>query len=197
MAFSHGSKALLPPSLPAPRRKVLPCSRTMETSILRRTVWRLFATLGLGLACLALSAEAGAQSEEEVAGARAAATEGIKAYNDGRWSAALDLFQRAESLLHAPTHLLYMARANAKLGRLVAARELYNKIIREPLGPKAPKAFQSAQEAAREEIAQVEPRLGKLTVTVEAPVGVIPVVKMDGESFPTALLGVARPIPAI
>lgn len=155
---------------------------------------RLIVVLSLCLGGVLFAGRASAQSEEEVAGARAAATEGIKAYNEGRWSAALDLFQRAESLLHAPTHLLFMARANAKLGHLVAARELYNKIVREPLGPKAPKAFQSAQEAAREEITQVEPRIGKLTVTVQAPAGVKPVVKMDGETFPSALVGVPRPV---
>jgi hypothetical protein len=148
----------------------------------------------LGVSLVLGSPQARAQSEEEVAGARAAATEGIKAYNEGRYSAAVDLFQRAESLLHAPTHLLYMARANAKLGRLVAAREPYNKLIRKPLGPKAPPAFKNAQEAAKAEIAKVEPRIGKLTVTVQAPVGVIPVLKMDGVAFPSALVGVARPV---
>jgi hypothetical protein len=32
---------------------------------------------------------------------------------------ALDLFSRAESIIHAPPHLLYIARAHDKLGKLV------------------------------------------------------------------------------
>ncbi|HEX9621815.1 MAG TPA: tetratricopeptide repeat protein, partial [Polyangiaceae bacterium] len=87
-----------------------------------------------------------------MAGARAAATEGAKAFQEGRWQDAVDLFTRAESLVHAPPHLLFLARAQVKLGRLVAARELYNKILREPLAGDAPPAFLTAREAAEAEI---------------------------------------------
>lgn len=137
---------------------------------------------------------AAAQTEEEVAGARSAATQGAKAYEAGDYAQAIDLFQRAESLVHAPPHLLFLARAHEKLGQLVTARELYNKIIRENLPPSAPQAFRDAQAAAQEEIKAVEPRLAKLTVTVEAPEGVTPMVTMDGKEVPAALLGVPRPV---
>jgi len=135
-----------------------------------------------------------AQTEEEIAGARSAATQGVKAYEAGDYAQALDLFQRAESLVHAPPHVLFMARAHEKLGHLVTARELYNKIMRENLPASAPQAFRDAQTAAEEEIKTVEPRLARLTVSVEVPVGVVPVVTMDGKEVPAALLGVPRPV---
>ena len=148
----------------------------------------------LTLALLFAALPAAAQTEEEIAGARSAATQGVKAYEAGDYAQAVDLFQRAESLVHAPPHLLYMARGNEKLGHLVTARELYNKIIRETLPPSAPQAFRDAQAAAAEEIRAVEPRLARLTVTVAVPPGVVPVVTMDGKEVPAALLGVARPV---
>lgn len=148
----------------------------------------------LGFALVLAALPAAAQTEEEIAGARSAATQGVKAYDAGDYAQAVDLFQRAESLVHAPPHLLYMARANEKLGRLVTARELYNKIIRENLPPSAPQAFRDAQAAAEEEIRAVEPRLARLTVSIAAPPGVVPVVTMDGKEVPAALLGVPRPV---
>src|SRR6187397_1022213 len=149
---------------------------------------------GLALVCLLTAVRAVAQTEEEIAGARSAATQAVKAYEAGDYSQALDLFQRAESLVHAPPPVLFMARAHEKLGHLVTARELYNKIIRESLPASAPQAFRDAQTAAEEEIKSVEPRLARLTVSVIVPEGVVPVVTMDGKDVPAALLGVPRPV---
>src|SRR4051812_34405429 len=86
-------------------------------------------TMALGLSLVAPSAWA--QSDDDRAGARVAATEGVKALNDKRFADAADLFSRAESLVHSPVHLLYLARSQEKLGQLVKARENYTKIIRE------------------------------------------------------------------
>lgn len=163
--------------------------RTLLEGVLRR-----LSASSLALTLLIAAVPAAAQTEEEIAGARSAATQGVKAYEAGDYAQAVDLFQRAESLVHAPPHLLYMARAHEKLGHLVTARELYNKIIRENLPPSAPQAFRDAQTAAEEEMRAVEPRLARLTVTVEVPPGVVPMVTMDGKEVPPALLGVARPI---
>lgn len=135
-----------------------------------------------------------AQSEEEIAGARSAATEGVKAFREQRYNEALDLFRRAESVVHAPTHLLYMARAHRNLGQLVAARELYNKVVREKLGSGASQAFLDAQKQAGMEIREVEPLLAKLTVRVKLPGGGQPVVKMDEKEVASALVGVPMPV---
>src|SRR5262245_32455278 len=105
----------------------------------------LFASAALAIAIAGLSPPALAQSDEQRAGARTLATEGAAAFNEGRFKDAVDLFSKAESLVHAPPHLLFMARAHAKLGHFVKAREAYWKIIKEPLAPNAPQAFKDAQ----------------------------------------------------
>src|SRR6195952_4861152 len=72
-----------------------------------------------------------AQTDDDRAGARVAATEGVKASNEKRWADAADLFTRAESLVHSPVHLLFKARALIQLGQLVKARETLLEINRE------------------------------------------------------------------
>jgi hypothetical protein len=123
------------------------------------------------------------------------ATEGAQAFNDGRFKEAVDLFAKAESLMHAPPHLLFMARAHAKLGQFVKAREAYLKIVKEQLAPNAPQAFRDAQAAAEEERKQVEPHIGKLMVKVEGADGAKDLsVAIDGQPFSVVLLGVPQPM---
>lgn len=164
----------------------------MRGTVLRTRSLTLAALLGL--ASLGISAQALAQSDEQRAGARTLATEGAQAFNEGRFKDAVDLFSKAESLVHAPPHLLFMARAHAKLGQFVKAREAYLKIVKEQLSPNAPQAFRDAQSAAEEERKQVEPHIGKLLVKVEGADGAKDLsVAIDGQPFPTVLLGVPQP----
>jgi hypothetical protein len=136
-----------------------------------------------------------AQSDEQRAGARSLATEGAAAFNEGRYKDAVDLFVKAESLMHAPPHLLFAARAHAKLGQFVKAREAYMKVVKEQLAPNAPQAFRDAQTAAEEERKQVEPHIGRLTVKVEGADGAKDlVVAVDGQPIPSVLLGVPQPM---
>jgi hypothetical protein len=165
----------------------------MRVFCLGKTGTRLISGMALGLV-LAVAAPLRAQTEEERAGARAVATEGAQAFNEGRWADAVDLFTRAESLVHAPPHLLYLARAHEKLGHLVKARELFQKIVRETLAPGAPEAFRSAQTEAATEAQQIEARLPYLTIRLEGNDGKEVAVTMDGARVPPALLGVPRPV---
>jgi hypothetical protein len=132
-----------------------------------------------------------AQSDEDRASARAAANQAYAAEQAGRYAEAVELYRRAEAIVHAPPHLLYIARAETKLGRLVAAHEAYLKIAREELAPGAPRAFVEAQAAARQELAALEPRIPSLKVIVEGGAGT---VTLDGAAIPDALVGIARPI---
>ena len=149
----------------------------------------------LGASLSGLTAPALAQSDEQRAGARTLATEGAQAFNEGRFKDAVDMFAKAESLMHAPPHLLFMARAHAKLGQFVKAREAYLKIVKEQLAPSAPQAFRDAQSAAEEERKQVEPHIGKLTVKVEGADAAKDLsVTIDGQPVSTVLLGVPQPM---
>ncbi len=157
------------------------------------TMMRARLVLLLG-ALLLFSPALYAQNEEARAGARAAADEGGKAFEAGKFSESLDLFSRAESLVHALPHLLYIARSHEKLGQLVAARETYLKITREKLADGAPDAFRDAQQKAQTELAALEPRLAKVTIVVKGEGAESAKVQMDGADVPAALVGIPVPV---
>jgi hypothetical protein len=135
-----------------------------------------------------------AQTETERAGARSVAEAGLKAYTEGRYAEAYDLLNRAETLVHALPHLLYMARASEKQGQLVRAKEIYLKIGREQLVAGAPRAFLDAQQQAEQELRALESRLPYVTINVEgAPSGTSVRVLMDDREVPSVLIGVPFP----
>jgi hypothetical protein len=134
-----------------------------------------------------------AQSDTDRATARAAATGGAKALEEGRYTEAIDLFRRAEAIIHAPPHLLYIARAQAKLGQLVSAHETYVKVTRETPDPDGPKAFVQAHDDAVAELAALEPRIPTLTITVEGARPDEVSLTIDGSPAPSAVIGLPRP----
>jgi hypothetical protein len=143
--------------------------------------------------CL-LAAPAAAQSDEQKADARAAAEQGATAFQAGNFAEAADLFTRAESLFHAPPHLVFLARAQVKLGQLVLARENYRKVAREVLAQNAPPAFVSAQAEAKQELAALEPRIPMLKVVVKGADPKQVKVTIDGAEVPSQMIGIARPV---
>lgn len=143
---------------------------------------------------LSLAPLAHAEESPEIrAAARTTAKSGLEAYNEGDYERAADYFERAEKLMHAPTHLLYLARSQAQLGRLVAAREAYLKLDRETLEANAPKAFVDAQEAARKELDTLEPRIPYVSLVVQGGGDDVSVFR-DGHEVPAPLIGVPQPI---
>jgi hypothetical protein len=151
-------------------------------------------SFGLGVSLFVAAHGALAQTDLERATARDAAQAGREAFDAGQYDKAIDQFSRAEQLVHAPTHLLYLARAQAKLGKLVAAHETYLKITRETLAPKAPKAFVEAQSAAVSEQPAVDARLPSITVLVKGAAASGASIEMDGTALPSAMIGI--PLPA-
>jgi hypothetical protein len=143
---------------------------------------------------VAFTSLAAAQSDEQRSGARAAATQGAQAFSEKRWADAVDLFTRAESLVHSPVHLLYMARAYEKLGSLVKARETYIRITNEDVPAGATQPIRLAHTDAEKELQALEPRVPYVSVVVQG-MGPKPVtVTMDGIQVPPALIGVPRPV---
>jgi len=135
------------------------------------------------------------QTPEERAGARAAADQGYDAFERGEWESALDLFGRAESLVHSPVQVLYVARSNARLNRLIEAQEAYLRIVREPLPADAVPAVKQAHQDAARELAALEPQLPFVSIEVEGVSGAEPLeVSQDGHVLPPALVGVAHPV---
>jgi hypothetical protein len=155
--------------------------------------WSSFTLLSSTL-LLGVCNDAMAQSDTERAGARAAAEAGLSAYNAGRYSESFDLLNRAESLVYALPHLLYMARSSEKLNQLVLAREIYLKITREQLIAGAPRAFIDAQQAAQQELQAIDARLPYLTVNVDGPRNTNVKITMDDKEIPSVLIGVPFPV---
>jgi hypothetical protein len=160
---------------------------------------RLNHCLSIATLSLALlgAGRANAQTDEEKSAARSLATQGAEALKDKRYADAVDLLTRAEAIIHAPPHLLLTARAQAALGRLVAARESYLKVVREELAANAPPAFKRAQQEAKDELAALEPRIASLRIAVSGP-GAADLskvtVELDDQPVTSALVGVYRPI---
>jgi hypothetical protein len=146
------------------------------------------------LGSVLLGSPSSAQTDDQRAGARAAAGAGAQAFMDRKWAESVDMFTRAESMVHSPVHLLYLARAYEKLGTLVRSRESYIKITNEDLPSTASQPLRDAKADAERELAALEPRIPYVSVVVQGA-GPKPVtVTMDGQQVPAALLGVPRPV---
>jgi hypothetical protein len=146
------------------------------------------------LVFLTLAVSAQALTDAEKAGARAAAEQGGLAYQDGRFAEAVDYFTRAEEIVHATPHLLYIARASAQLGRLIAAREAYLKIVQEEVAPRGPRIFVETKAQAESELAELEPRIPSVSIVVEGA-GKEPFeVLRDDVVLPAVLVGIPQPL---
>jgi tetratricopeptide (TPR) repeat protein len=155
----------------------------------RRLAWVLVTAL------LSAPLAAFAQSDEQRAAARELATSGLDAFKAGKYDQALENFTKAESLFHALPHLLFIARSHAKLGQYVSAREAYLKITREVLPANAPQAARDAQSNASSEIANVEPKIGRVTINVAGKEQLKNlVVTLDGTPVSAVLIGSPMPI---
>jgi hypothetical protein len=141
-----------------------------------------------------VSPPASGQTVEQKAGARAAADAGAEAFDQGRYEEAIDLFSRAEAVVHAPPHLLYIARSQIKLDRLIRAQDTYLKIVRERLPADAPTPFKEAWAAADRELDDLEPRIPQVTLRVEGAANGDVDVTLDGRPVPKALLGIPQPV---
>ena len=122
--------------------------------------------------------------------ARVLARQGYEALRDKDYATAADRFARADALVHAPTLLLDLARAQVGLGRLVEAYENYNRIIREGVAADSPPSWTKALADANAEVGAISPRLGWVTISVTGPSE--PRVVLNGKPISTASLGVKR-----
>src|SRR4051794_39424365 len=124
--------------------------------------------------------------------ARALAREGQAALDRHNFALAEDRFARADALLHAPTLLLGVARAQVGRGELVEAQESYNRILREGIGPGSPAPFYRAREDAAKEVERLAPRIAWATIDVKGAADAS--VTLDDAPLPRAALGVGRAV---
>ena len=147
-------------------------------------------------AALCASPPAGAQPLDDQVriAARALADVGYALSEQGKYADALVKFERADSLVNAPTVKLLAARTLEKLGRLVEAAEKYRSITILQLEDRAPEAFRDAQETAAKELAALTPRIPTIELTVQGAGAEAATVMLDGKLFPRALIGVKTPL---
>lgn len=159
--------------------------------LFRRTHLLLCGTL---LAAGVTTSSSFALSDEERAGARAAANQGADDFDQGKWAEAVDMFSRAEAIVHSPIHLSYIARAQLKLGHWVEAYELFNRIKREQPTPPVPAPVAAAIADATKQLAKLDEEMPSVTLNVKGADAKTTSVTMDGVAVPSALIGLYHPV---
>jgi hypothetical protein len=152
----------------------------------------LTATFALAAPLTAL-AEEPAPSASDTALARTLGSEGVQLADAGNCPAAIEKLERAEKLYHAPTILGRLGECQVSVGKIVAGTESLQRVVRESLPPRAPKAFVDAQARAQKVLDAALPKLAKLKIHVEAPPGANLTVTQDGEPVSTGTLDLDRP----
>jgi hypothetical protein len=108
-----------------------------------------------------LSAAAGVHaqpSESELARARERFKEGVTYVEQERWAEAADIFQEVAAIKASPVVTYNLALAWTKLGKLLQGAELLRPLAHDASAPA------EVRQGAATLLAQVEPRLGSLTV---------------------------------
>jgi hypothetical protein len=120
---------------------------------------------------------------------------GLQYYDAGDFAHALEEFNASVSLYSSPNSRLYVARSLRRMGRVVDAASEYERTIAESENrAQHDSSFAQTRDAARNELAQIEPQLGRVALVgpalpSDARVG------LAGRSLPPASLGFALPVP--
>jgi hypothetical protein len=114
-------------------------------------------------------------------------------FEAGHYEAAREKFTRAYGIAKVPTLAVRAAQANEKLGRLVAAYELY----REALDLQSTELWkgtvqQQAQKEAEGKLEKLQPRIPRLIIILEGANTSDVAVRIDNVQVSSALLGVER-----
>ena len=158
------------------------------------------ASLSLALAASVTPRPASAQAQlseaERKATARTLFAQGVKEQDSGQHAAALSLFQKAQNLFDAPTHLLHIAQCQIALGKLVEAAETYETLKRVQLAPGAPEVFEAAKAKADAELPALRARIPTLRVDLTPKPADLKDLQLivNDVLIPADLVGIARPV---
>jgi len=148
---------------------------------------RVFAPVVMSVCLLSYGALAGNSSV--LSSARELAKQGLVAYDAGRYEEAADKLGKAYEVVHVPTLAVDQARALVKLGKLVAASELYLEAQRIPKEKSWQSTQMDAQRDAAKERAELLPRIPRLTVSIKGAGPTDVDVLIDGTALPAAMIG--------
>jgi hypothetical protein len=153
-----------------------------------RASGRVLFVLGL----LSAGTAGAAPSAADRATARNLAQDGESALQRNDYKAAADLFTRADSLVHAPTLLYWLAKSQIALGKLVEAHENLQRIVREGVPPGSPKSWSKALDDATRDVEVIAARLPWVTFRIEGSNNAA--ATLDDAPLPPAAIGVMRAI---
>jgi hypothetical protein len=118
--------------------------------------------------------------------ARTLFNEGLEYSDAGRWQEAADRFRRAYQEKPTAEIAYNLAQVYLRLGYLAGGAELFRRAAEDP------QAAAAVREAARARLAQVSPRLGRLTVVLEPRPGAV--AYLDGRPLDRGRLGAGLPV---
>jgi hypothetical protein len=127
-----------------------------------------------------------AHAETPVDAARTLGEQGVQLYNEGRYRDALELLKRAEELHHAPTLIIFMARCQDKLGKMLDARRMYQRVLDEARLEGAPAQYLKARDNAKAELEDLNVRIPRIVLSVDGPEPKQVTLELDGERIPHA-----------
>lgn len=143
----------------------------------------LLVALWAALPCRVAEAEPSSHDAAAMKAARPFAEKGFELFKGGRYAESIEQFKRADARYHAPPHLLYMARAHHRLNELVEARDLYRRILTEPIDDAAPQAFHRAVVEARAELGEVEESIPTVVLEISGVELDRATVTIDGRTY--------------
>ena len=118
---------------------------------------------------LASAVASAAPSEGERSRARTLAYEGQEAIDHKDYATAATRFEQADAIVHAPTLLLGLARAQVGLGKLLAAKATYERIVSEGVPARSPQPWFRALEDAKGELGLLKSRMPALRIQANTP----------------------------
>ena len=115
-------------------------------------------------------------------------------YDAGEFELSLVDFQASMAIQPSPNSRLYIARCQRALGKIGSAFVSYRLAMREAtdrLNTTGEKRYKATRDAAASEMAEIEAKVPRLTVTVPSDVPVDFLVKVDGNALPREAWGAA------
>lgn len=132
-------------------------------------------------------------SEASITAARALGEEGLSLFDAGKYEAALERFEKADVVLKAPTLDLYAARCLVKLQKLADAQARYEHVLAAQVNASSPPAFKQAQIDAGKELAELRPRVPKLSIVLKGDTSNA-IITIDGQPAELASLTEKKPL---
>jgi hypothetical protein len=126
--------------------------------------------------------------------ARVRGEQGLRLFEASQWEDAYSAFEAADTLYHAPTLVLYMAHCRRNQGKLLQARELYEKVAAEPVPKGAPEQFGKAVASARTELDSLNLRIPSVRVSINGASASRTQVTIDGAQVSAADQASGKPL---